>query len=290
MRSGEGKSLSADMRLPVFDAQYRRTQKPVRTGAQIVAALTPSAMKVVANAGSLLARGRNIDPAAVEMALALGGKNNAKRCHRTLVTAIAWLSGQLSKMESAQAEVRPVSQPSVDDVLLKPFREAKQREAEALLDLGASIAELVRFSQTLDSSRQTPAGWWAKFHRPATDGDSLTSQHLLARLPQGSRKLLAQQARVFAHVRMDDITASSSALASTLGRDGELLCVRTLAVALSAGAVWAHRGHLSNEPPSDTLLGVEPTTSKDRYFCGRAHKQLEWGLQELLQTDTVVGV
>jgi hypothetical protein len=38
------------------------------------------------------------------------------------------------------------------------------------------------------------------------------------------------------------------------------------------------------------LLGVEPATSKDRYFCGRAHKQVEWGLQELLQTESVVGV
>lgn len=290
MRAGEGKSVAPEMRLPAFDSQFRRTQKPARVGAQIVAALTPNAMKVVANAGALLARGRNIEPAAVELALAMGGKNNAKRAHRTLITAVAWLNGQLSKMEMAHAEPTSLPQAADDAVLLKPFAEAQQRDAEALLDLGASIAELVRFGQSLDPSHQTPTGWWAKFHRSTANADFLTSQQLLARLPDGSRRLLSQQARVLANARMDDVTASARALASTLGRDGEVVCVRTLAVALSAGVVWAHRSHLTHEPPSDTLLGVEPTTSKDRYFCGRAHKQLEWGLQELLQTESVVGV
>lgn len=287
IRAGDGKAIDAQMRLSRFDAQYRRTQKPVRSGAQLVAALSPSAMTVVANAGALLARGRNIEPAAVEMALALGGKNNAPRCHRTLVTAVAWLNGQPSKME---ADARSAAQQLSDVTVLQPFKAAKQRDAEALLDLGASIAELVRFSKTLGSDGDTPSGWWLKFHREDVRGGVPTSQQLLTRLPEGSRKLLWQQARVFANPRVDDLTASARALASTLGRDGEILCVRTLAVALSAGVVWANRERITLEAPSDTLLGVEPATSKDRYFCGRAQKQLEWGLQELLQTDTAVGV
>jgi hypothetical protein len=286
-RSEAGKAVQPRRRLATFDAQFRRTRKPVRTGAQLVAALLPSAMKVVANAGALLARGRNIEPAAVEMALALGGKNSAPRCHRTLVTAVAWLNGQTSKMESDPAGVKPSA---LDDIVLQPFRSAKQRDAEALLDLGASIAEFVRFSQSLDDTLHAPAGWWTKFHRQDVSDGSPASRQLLARLPEGSRRLLQHQARVFSNPRLDDVTSAARALASTLGRDGEVLCVRTLAIALSCGVVWANRDQLSRHTISDTLLGAEPATSKDRYFCGRAQKQLEWGLQELLQSETVVGV
>jgi hypothetical protein len=286
-RSEAGKAVLPEQRLVTFDQQFRRTRKPVRTGAQLVAALLPSAMKVVANAGSLLARGRNIEPAAVEMALALGGKNSAPRCHRTLTTAVAWLNGQTSKMESGITGNAPAV---MDDAVLEPFRSARQRDAEALLDMGASIAELVRFSQTLDSAPHAPGGWWIKFHREDISDGSPASRQLLARLPDGSRKLLQQQARVLTNPRLDEVTSAAQALASTLGRDGEVLCVRTLAIALSCGVVWENRERLSQHRVSDTLLGIEASTSKDRYFCGRAQKQLEWGLQELLQTESVVGV
>jgi hypothetical protein len=50
----------------------------------------------------MFARNRSLDPASVEMALALGATFNAKRCHRTLLTAVAWLNGQPSRMETVR--------------------------------------------------------------------------------------------------------------------------------------------------------------------------------------------
>jgi hypothetical protein len=292
-RSGDGKSVDPEDRLAVFDALHEDSVDVNTTGADVVSRLTPDAMKVIANTGSLLERGKNIEHIAVELATALGDKHMAAQCFRTLVASAAWLNGQSTRMERSTSR-KDKPQP-MDESLLAPFAAASQHEAESLLDLGASISELVRFSRDVDhGSREgdggAPPGWWLQFHRQEHSTGTPTAATLLARLPDGSRRLLAQQARVLASATSTDITASARVLASALGREGEVVCIRTLAVALAAGVAWTYRKRLSTRGPADTLLGVQPSTPKDRYFCGRAQEQLEWGLQELLHSDTVVGV
>lgn len=286
LKVADNNGLPASERLTLFDRSFSSNPLANTTGADLIAELPPRAMRLIANFDALKAREKSGRETAVELATALGDKDLAPNCHRMLDTAVAWLNGDFSKLETGGEESTELSEEDLE--LLVPFQSASQREAEALLDLGAAITELVRFSRTLGSG-STPEGWWIKFHKRSLGGIP-TPRELLERLPDGSRRLLQQQLKLLQSEHFGDLTTAPSALAGRLGREEETVCVRTLAVALSVGTVWAAIERLSKGVRGDTLLGAEPEGARERFVCARAQAQVEWGLQELLRTNSAVGV
>lgn len=294
LRHGAGSTVAPSERIAAFDRAWRGEGRARATsGPRVLASLPPGAVKVVACFDALIARGRRGDEVALDLARALGDESWAPRMRRTLNVAAAWLNGELSKLETQQSgtDVMPSDhheQSNEHDAELELFRSARQRDAEALLDFGAAIAEIVRLGRSVGANEKTPPGWWTKFHSDELTGASSPAE-LLDRLPEGSHELLALHAKLLESEHLGDLSATPRALASALDRMGEELCVRTLAVALSVGAIWSSI-ELPEGSPSDTLLGVDPERPWERYVCGRAQAQLEWGLQELFRTDTVIGV
>jgi hypothetical protein len=289
---GDGRTVPAGDRLRVFDNRLRGADgNSVTNGAHLLGSLPGPALKVIANVDALQARNRSADSVANELAMALGDTSWSKRLGRSLSVAAAWLNSELSPIERAYAP--DVVEISADDdparqVDLDFLIEATPRSAESLLDLGASVVELVRFSRTLGRDGHTPPGWWQRFHMQQL-GNVPTPNQLLERLPDGARSILHKYAVVLESPRLGDVTIAPRALARALGRENEVLCVRTLAVALSVGAIWNDFA-LAEGVSHDSLLGTEPEQQRERFVCGRAQVQLQWGLQEMLQSDSIVGV
>ncbi len=288
IRLGPGLDMAPEDRLPAFDLYFYSDDYGAVAGAEIIANLPTTAIKLIATVDALVTRRKGGPEVAEELAVALGDKALAARYWRTLHTAAAWLNGELSVMEKVEAPEKPHGRRRVERHELSSFSNARQRDAEAILDLGASIAELVRFSHTLTANAETPKGWWQKFHNREL-ASIPTPRQLLERLPEGSQQLLRLHREILTSEHFGELTRVPKALASVLGRDSEILCVRTLAVGLAAGAIWSDLEEISKGRRSDSLLGADPTQPEERYACGRAQAQLQWGLQELLESASVVG-
>ena len=174
IRTGVAKDVPAEQRVGVFDRSYRRSTGNT-VGSTITGALPSTALKVIAQADAMITRQRDLKPLAEQLARALGDPQGSERLRRTLETSAAWLNGGVSRLERLRTE-NAANQSSGDPIpseTLDAFKLARQRDAEALLDMGAAITELVSFSQTLDKSGRPPVGWWIRFtNERLADGHS----------------------------------------------------------------------------------------------------------------------
>lgn len=299
LRRPQSAEMALAQRLPAFDRAYRGGSKGAQSGADIVAALPPAALRVVAAHDALTSRGRPGDEVVDALATALGDSNFASRHRRTLVTTASWLHGTQSELERSAGRPtdRSEEEPArADRPETRSTRRPKPQpvpvatgdhDVEGLLDLGTSVVELVRFSRTLDpATGDRPKAWWLRFHRGELGPAVPTPALLLARLPADARKLLAHHGTELASRDALEPWDAGRRLMAGLDRPAEELCVGTLAVALSVGVIW---GLLEKNERDDTLLGAEPVGGRQRYLWGRAQTHLEWGLQELLGAETSVG-
>jgi hypothetical protein len=274
--------------LRTFHAFYLGSESDRLSIPELVANLAPDARTVVAHANALIARDRPLTPLAQEIAVALGDTSLIEDVELTLTTAVQWLAGRPLGEPSGAVRIDLAEQPLPATVA--PFATTRQRDAEALLDLGAAVAELVRFGHSLTDGKGTPEGWWRSLHTRSAVPNMPSSLELLHRLPDRSKELLRAHRALLALSEGDDFAHAPRALASALGRLHEQPCVRTLAVALSVGVAWSHLETSGADVASDTLMGVSPATSSERLAFTRARAQLDWGLQEMLHTDAVIGV
>lgn len=266
-----------------FHLHYTGSDTDRASKPQLIANLADGARDVIADVNALLARSRPISTVARSLAAALGDRTMEAALERTLRTAVEWLKGPDG---TVAIDLTSSTVPEA----VAAFSQASPRDAEALLDLGAAVVELVRFGSTLSADGRAPAGWWRGLHTRTNAGSLPSSMDLLGRLPPGARSLIQEHRALLATPTRQDFVHAPRALASALGRLHEQPCIRTLAIALAVGVAWAQLEGSAEAAPTDTLMGADGTSETERYLLTRAKAQLDWGLQELLHTDSIIGV
>lgn len=290
MSSPQASQLEPAARLPVFDQMFRERGSSASNGYRLLVSLPAGALDVVVHFNDIQ-DGPGQTEIANEYATALGDRDIAPSCLLTLRTAVAWLNGQLSALElqsTTSAEMQWPVEPQLPPEL-EPFLAAPPSDAQSLLEFGSTIVDIVRFSQTLEQSGATPAGFWLKFHGRELE-NLPTPRALLESLSDGARRLLKQHSEVLAAGGLNDPSLIARALASRIEPIENPPVIYTLAVGLATGAVWMDMNRISRGRRGNSLLGASPGTEPDRRMCELAQAQLEWGLQATFHTDSIVGV